>query len=185
MDLEKFFTLQNMLNEYVGLNSQYFENKFSSCAGQQDEDALQLSGQWIDDLLKAMSNEIEELRNCTYWKHWCSEAQEGRRYAVKDVDAARGEVIDMLHFWISLAQVTGLTPEMIEQRYRAKLAKNIKRQVDGYSIEQKDLAWKLFQEFPNDNPMSYGWPNAESLEDLPEDIQVYYLEWAKRKMNDE
>jgi len=184
VDLNGFFKLQELLNEHVGLNWAYFVEKFSDLPTL-DDDALVLAGQWIDDILKAMSNEIEELRNCTYWKHWCTEAQKGQRYKVKDVVAARNEVIDILHFWISLAQILGMSTLMIEQMYRDKLAKNIKRQVNGYSIEQKDLAWKLFKELPDDNPLSYGWPNAGSLEDLPEDIQVYYLEWAKNQMDND
>lgn len=136
MDLKELFELQGQLNGKVGFDHKKFANVFArSCTR---EDVLIEAGQWIDDFLKAMSSEIEELRRHTYWKHWCSEAQSGKRYMVKDLDAARGEVIDMLHFWVSLAQVLGMTPDIVEEMYRSKLGVNIKRQDVGYSIEAKD-----------------------------------------------
>ncbi len=64
--------------------------------------------------------------------------------------------------------------------YAAKLAKNIRRQDDGYSIEVKDRAWELFKKHPNDNSRAYDHGSAESLEDLPDDVAAYYLDWAKR-----
>jgi hypothetical protein len=184
------FKMQNTLNERVGLDAGAFQALFSD--GKMPDTPspayrkrLADAGEWIDDMLKAMSSEIEELRDCTYWKHWCTEAQEGRRYEIKDIEAARKEVIDMLHFWISLAQILGMTPEMVCGMYSSKLAKNIKRQDDGYSIEEKDLAWKLFCEHPYDNPFSDAHDrNVQSLEDLPEKIAAWYLDWAKRKRQD-
>lgn len=100
---------------------------------------------------------------------------------VKDIDAARKEVIDMLHFWISIAQAVGMTPEMAENMYKTKLAKNLKRQDDGYSIQQKDRAWILFTR----NRYGHPWAqpsdaDAMSLEDLGENVQQYYLDWARR-----
>jgi len=124
-----------------------------------------------------MSSEMEELRDHTYWKHWCSEAQNGERYKVKDIEAARKEVIDLLHFWISLAQILGMTPEMVCGMYSAKLAKNIKRQDDGYSIEVKDLAWQLFKRHPDINS-ELGSLTGESLEDLSSEAEIYYSTWA-------
>jgi len=136
MTLKELFELQGSLNIKVGFDHEKFAAVFArSCSR---EDILIEAGQWIDDFLKAMSSEIEELRRHTYWKHWCSEAQNGRRYMVKDLDAARGEVIDMLHFWVNLAQAVGMTPDIVEEMYRSKLGVNIKRQDVGYSIAAKD-----------------------------------------------
>lgn len=176
MDLKRLFELQRTFNERVGLDDEYFARHFS--ANQPYKHALIEGGQWIDNMLKAMSSEIEELRNCTYWKHWCSEAQEGQRYKIKDLQAARKEVIDMLHFWISLCQILGMSADMVGDMYETKLAKNIKRQDDGYSIEKKDLAWELFMQHPDRNS-KLGSLVGESLEDLSQDAQVYYISWAK------
>jgi len=141
MKLDDLFQLQDTLNERVGLNWAYFRKQLADLPA--DRDVLIESGQWIDDFLKAMSSEIEELRSHTYWKHWCSEAQGGDRYMVKDVESARAEVIDMLHFWISLAQVLGMSADMVENMYREKLGVNIKRQDVGYSIAAKDKVGEL------------------------------------------
>lgn len=174
MTLADFFKLQATFNERVGLNTDAFFNAFSDNPSSNiDQEFAEIrAGKWIDDMLKAMSSEIEELRNCTYWKHWCQEAQSGQRYRVKDVEAARREVIDILHFWISLAQILGMTPEMVCEMYSAKLAKNLRRQDDGYSVEVKDKAWQLFLEAQDSDSMS--------LEDLPEDVAEHYLSRAKR-----
>ena len=186
LTLTEFFELQSTLNKRVGLDDTGFAETF---AGPPDGAAntvrhhmlLIRGGEWIDDMLKAMSSEMEELRNCTFWKHWCEEAQSGQRYKIKDVAAARKEVIDILHFWISLAQILGMSPDMVSDMYKAKLAKNLKRQDDGYSITQKDLALYLWQRYPDDNPMGYS-SLAESLEDMPEDVAKFYLDWAKKEV---
>ena len=182
MAIADLFKLQSTFNERVGLDDQLFAEKLAGPEGTPfDVGVLIEAGQWIDDMLKAMSSEIEELRDCTYWKHWSQEAQSGSRYKVKDVEAARREVIDILHFWISLAQILGMSPDMVCGMYAAKLAKNLKRQDDGYSIKEKDLAWQMFKKYPDDNPipMAYsGYP--ESLEDLPDEVAAHYLDWAAR-----
>jgi hypothetical protein len=179
LSLHGFFRAQQTLNERVGLNDQYFLKAFAKATA--DPGALQAAGEWIDDMLKAISSELEELRKCTHWKHWSQEAQEGRRYEVKDVAAARKEVIDLLHFWISLAQILGMSPEMVSDMYEQKLAKNLKRQDDGYNIEIKDYAWQLYRDHPDDHPFDGNYV-AESLEDLPDHVAEHYLEWAKNSL---
>jgi hypothetical protein len=184
------FKMQDRFNVRVGLNSGAFQalfrdGKIVSEGSAEYKAALIHAGEWIDDLIKAMTNEMEELRGCTYWKHWCSEAQNGRRYEVKNVEAARKEVIDMLHFWISFAQVLGMSPEMVCGMYAAKLDKNIKRQDDGYSIEVKDLAWRLFRQYPNECPVPFRPSGEASLEDVPDDVAAHYLSWAKTALEEE
>lgn len=177
--IAEIFKMQNILNERVGFDAKHFAEVFSQNPNSVDKQQSKIeAGRWIDDFLKAMASEMEELRNCSFWKHWCSEAQEGRRYEVKDVEAARKEVIDMFHFWINLAQALGMTPEMVCGMYASKLAANIKRQDDGYSIEVKDNAWALFLEHPDQNPV-LGSLAGESLEDLSSEAQTYYMSWAK------
>ncbi len=186
LTIADLFKMQATLNERVGLDDQRFAKAFFGHEGPafKPED-LMAAGEWIDDMLKAMSSEIEELRDCTYWKHWSQEAQHGFRYKIKDVGAARKEVIDILHFWISLAQVLGMSPEMVGGMYSAKSAQNIKRQDDGYSIEVKDLAWQLFQENPHLFHVAPGhktWDEPKSFEDLLEVAQDYYLKVAKAEI---
>jgi len=95
-----------------------------------DPDALranfdpQNAGIWLNNYIAAMSNELEELRDCTFWKHWCKEAKEGRRYMLNDLQNARVEVIDMLFFWMSLAQCVGLDADDVVRLYEQKLKVN-------------------------------------------------------------
>jgi phosphoribosyl-ATP pyrophosphohydrolase len=84
-----------------------------------------------------MSNELEELRNCTFWKHWCKEAKQGRRFEIHDLQNARVEVTDMLFFWISLAQCLGLDADDVVRLYNQKLEVNHNRQNNGYSMATK------------------------------------------------
>jgi hypothetical protein len=179
LDLADLFKMQDTFNQRVGLPTKKFADVFGANPDKVNVQQTKVeAGIWIDDLLKAMSSEMEELRGCTLWKHWCSEAQAGRRYEVKDIEAARKEVVDMFHFWIAMAQALGMTAEMTCGMYGNKLDKNIKRQDDGYSIILKDKAWDLFKTYPDSNPFP-GSFTAESLEDLPDDVGRFYVEWAK------
>ncbi|UVT31661.1 deoxyuridine triphosphatase [Microbacterium phage Kenzers] len=73
----------------------------------------------------AATDELHELLAETSWKPW-AKADYVR------LEAARGEWIDAWHFMMNLANLLQLDAEAIERRYRAKRAKNIKRQEDGY-----------------------------------------------------
>jgi len=84
-----------------------------------------------------MSNELEELRDCTFWKHWCKEAKQGHRFRLHDLQNARVEITDMLFFWISLAQCVGLNAEDTYRLYQQKLDVNHARQDNGYSMKNK------------------------------------------------
>jgi len=95
------------------------------------------AGKWVNNFLMAMSNELEELRNCMYWKHWCKEAKEGRRFELHDLQNARVEVTDMLFFWISLALSLGLNADDVMKLYNQKLTVNHNRQNNGYSMATK------------------------------------------------
>ena len=128
--LRELFEHQAELNKRVGFDPHELRRNF---------DPLK-AGEWINNYLMAMSNEVEELRACTYWKHWCAEAREGKRFLLHDLQNARVEVIDLLFFWISLAQCVGLDADDVMELYRQKLQVNHKRQTDGYSMTGKDEA---------------------------------------------
>lgn len=178
MRLQELFEMQATLNDRVGLDGDKFAVDFAD--GEGSEENLMEAGRWIDDMLKAMASEMEELRRCTFWKHWCSEAQEGRRYMVHNLEGARKEVIDMLHFWVSLAQIVGMTPAMVENMYVEKLAKNLKRQDDGYSVTLKAKAWELFGRHNlSCQCLQPGDIGAKSFEDLDEKTQQLFLSMAR------
>jgi len=125
--LEELFKKQAELNKRVGFDAEDHRQNFDP----------QKAGVWLNNYLAAMSNELEELRDCTYWKHWCKEAKEGKRFLLHDIQNARVEVTDMLFFWISLAQCVGLNAEDVFNLYQQKLQVNHNRQDNGYSMQTK------------------------------------------------
>jgi hypothetical protein len=125
--LKELFEKQSELNKRTGFDAKALRENFDP----------QVAGVWINNYIMAMSNELEELRNCTYWKHWCKEAKEGKRFMVNDLQNARVEVIDMLFFWISLAQCVGLDAADAVRLYEQKLNVNHSRQDKNYSMSAK------------------------------------------------
>lgn len=126
--LHELFQHQAELNRRIGFDPNELRDNFDP----------QVAGEWLNNYLAAMSNELEELRDCMYWKHWCKEAKEGKRFHLHDLQNARVEVIDMLFFWISLAQCVGLDADGVMELYRQKLEVNHQRQHNGYSMSNKD-----------------------------------------------
>ncbi len=126
--LKELFELQAELNRRLGFDAEGLRQHFDPLT----------AGRWLNDYIAAASNELEELRDCTFWKHWCSEAKAGRRFELHDLQNARVEVIDLLFFWISLAQCVGLNAEDVHNLYRQKLVVNHQRQDGEYSMKIKD-----------------------------------------------
>ena len=126
--LDEIFRLQAELNSKIGFDTQSMRENLDPTK----------AGQWLNDYIAAASNELEELRDCTYWKHWCAEAKQGRRFALHDLQNARVEVIDLLFFWVSMAQCVGLNAEDVYRLYLQKLSVNHRRQDTGYSMSSKD-----------------------------------------------
>jgi hypothetical protein len=125
--LRELFRKQAELNKRTGFDPDVLREEFDP----------QVAGEWLNNYIAAMSNELEELRDCTFWKHWCKEAKEGKRYLLHDLQNARVEVIDMLFFWMSLAQCVGLDADDVVRLYEQKLAVNHNRQDTDYSMANK------------------------------------------------
>jgi len=125
--LEELFRKQAELNKRTGFDPDALRADFDPKA----------AGIWLNNYIAAMSNELEELRDCTFWKHWCVEAKQGRRFELHDLQNARVEVIDMLFFWMSLAQCLGLTAADVVRLYEQKLKVNHDRQDKNYSMADK------------------------------------------------
>ena len=126
--LEEMFELQAELNKRIGYDTAELREKF-------DPDK---AGRWLNDYIIAAESELGELRDCTFWKHWCAEAQGGERFKVHDLQNARVEVIDLLFYWISMAQCVGLNAADVLDLYRQKLKVNHNRQAEGYGMLGKD-----------------------------------------------
>lgn len=125
--LDELFKCQAELNRRIGFDTKALRDNLHP----------QLAGQWLNNYIDAASNELEELRNCTFWKHWCAEAKAGRRFELHDLQNARVEVIDLLFFWISMAQCVGLDAHDVMDLYMKKLQVNQDRQDSNYSMADK------------------------------------------------
>jgi len=126
--LDELFKAQAELNKRIGFD----------CAALRASFDPKLAGEWLNNYISAASNELEELRDSTYWKHWCKEAREGDRFKIHDLQNARVEVIDLLFFWISMAQCVGLSAADVHELYMKKLDVNHERQDSDYSMADKD-----------------------------------------------
>jgi dimeric dUTPase (all-alpha-NTP-PPase superfamily) len=86
---------------------------------------------WILNYCRAMSQELAELTDSVPWKWWA-------KYQNFDEQNARVEVVDLLHFLISMAQVLGMGADDVFRAYVKKNEVNLKRQDSGYSAKDAD-----------------------------------------------
>jgi dimeric dUTPase (all-alpha-NTP-PPase superfamily) len=84
---------------------------------------------WLSNYLRALSDEGRELGEEIPWKWWSKESL--------DLEAIRVEIVDMLHFWLSLALVSGLDADETLRLYRLKNEVNLRRQDEGYDASAK------------------------------------------------
>lgn len=133
--LKSLFELQEALNTKIGRPLEPWKESINK----EEPDSLLVAGGMLDDLIKAVSSELEELRDCTYWKHWQKEAREGKRYQIHDLKEAKKEVIDLLHFFISIALWVGMDAEELYDLYVKKNKINFKRQENDYSYKDKEM----------------------------------------------
>ena len=109
--LEEIFKMQYELNRRVGIDSSNLS----------DEDKIK----WTLNYSRALAQENSELVDSLPWKWWA-------KYQKFDIQNARVEVVDMLHFLVSMAQVLGMTADDFYQAYTKKNQVNHNRQDSGY-----------------------------------------------------
>jgi dimeric dUTPase (all-alpha-NTP-PPase superfamily) len=114
--LDEIFRLQRELNLRIGVDTAHMNE-----AERQ---------QWVLNYCRAMSQEIAELTDCVPWKWWA-------KYQKFETQNARVEIVDLLHFLVSLAQVMELTPDDIFEAYSKKHAVNLARQDSGYTTKDE------------------------------------------------
>ncbi len=116
--LETMFNMQQSLNERIGVRT----------AGMDEAQQTQ----WVLNYSRAMSQELAELIDSVPWKWWA-------KYQKFDMQNARVEVVDLLHFLISLAQTLGMSADDVFQKYMKKNEVNVQRQESGYAVkDEKD-----------------------------------------------
>lgn len=115
--LRELFRMQKALNERIGV--------FTDNMTEADKT------KWILNYCRAMSQEMAELTDSVPWKWWA-------KYQKFDEQNARVEVVDLLHFLISMAQVLGMSADDVFQAYLKKNEVNFKRQETGYATKDAD-----------------------------------------------
>lgn len=81
--------------------------------------------EFIKTNVLAATDELHELLGETGWKPWATSRH-------INLEAARGELIDVLHFVNNLAIALDMDAEMVAERYHRKSGKNVDRQLAGY-----------------------------------------------------
>lgn len=117
--MDQIFEMQKSLNKIIGVDT----DDISKDPKRQAE--------WIQNYCRALGQETAELLDSTPWKWWA-------KYQTMDVQNAKVEVIDLLHFVISAAQVLGLTAEDVFSVYQQKHQVNLNRQKSGYKTKEED-----------------------------------------------
>jgi dimeric dUTPase (all-alpha-NTP-PPase superfamily) len=114
--LEEIFACQKALNRRIGV----------------DTDALNDEQQvhWLLNYSRALSQETAELVDSLPWKWWA-------KYQKYDRDNVRLEIVDLVHFLVSLAQVAGLSAADVHELYMKKNRVNFQRQETGYAVKDE------------------------------------------------
>jgi dimeric dUTPase (all-alpha-NTP-PPase superfamily) len=114
--LEEIFRLQEQLNKRIGVHTAHMTDEQRQ--------------QWVLNYCRAMTQEVAELTDSVPWKWWA-------KYQKFDKQNARVEVVDLLHFLISIAQVLEMTPADVYEAYAKKHQVNLSRQDKGYHTKDE------------------------------------------------
>ena len=85
---------------------------------------------WLRKFLDALDDESRELRDDLLWKWWSKDHL--------NMQNIRIEIIDILHFWISMARVAGMGADEVFNIYMQKNRVNYIRQKEDYCRANKD-----------------------------------------------
>ena len=117
--LAQIFELQKGLNARIGVDTDKI----------QGDEAEQVK--WLLNYARAIQQEAAELTDSVPWKWWA-------RYQKADLQNARIEVVDLMHFIVSAAQVLGMDAAEFHRLYTAKHKVNQTRQDTGYTSKTED-----------------------------------------------
>lgn len=110
----ELFRMQAALNRRIGVDTSAMDEAEKT--------------RWILNYCRAMSQELAELTDSVPWKWWA-------KYQKFDEQNARVEVVDLLHFLVSMAQVLGMSADDVFQAYVKKNEVNLRRQDTGYATK--------------------------------------------------
>lgn len=138
--LEQLFAMQGELNDRIFAKKDIRDNEGRTLsmaalmaeAGREDLGPNTKVNEWLGKYLAALDDESRELREELLWKWWSKDHL--------DMQNIRVEIIDQLHFWISLALTAGMDAQAVFSLYMQKNAVNHKRQDSDYSKGNKSEA---------------------------------------------
>lgn len=113
MSLEQIFEKQKELN--LRINPELYNEL---------ENNPELKRRWFLNFLLALQQEASESVDSLNWKWW--------KKGDDDWDNIKIELVDMLHFWVSMCTVAGLEANEVIDLYFKKNQLNVKRQNEGY-----------------------------------------------------
>ncbi|MDR1456586.1 MAG: dUTPase [Puniceicoccales bacterium] len=86
---------------------------------------------WVLNYTRALQQEVAELIDSLPWKWWA-------KYQKFDLQNARVEVVDLLHFLLAIAQALGMSSEDVYNAFLKKNAVNHARQDSGYESKNAE-----------------------------------------------
>lgn len=136
--LEEIFRMQTLLNDHVFKKKDIRDRQgrllTMATLLTQGSDNSPLGpnsevNHWLRNYLDALDDESRELRQELLWKWWSKDNL--------DMQNIRVEIVDQLHFWVSLALTAGMDANKVFDIYRQKNHVNLERQESGYSKNSK------------------------------------------------
>ncbi|MCX7803891.1 MAG: dUTPase [Planctomycetota bacterium] len=136
--LEEIFSVQEALNDHTFARNDIRDRDgrvlkietIRRAAMEGDASPNGLPNIWLRNYLRALREEADELEKDLLWKWWSKDRL--------DMQNIRVEIVDLLHFLVSLAQCAGLSAGDFHRLYMMKNEVNRRRQDSGYSRETKD-----------------------------------------------
>ena len=124
--LNELFQLQKKFDRQLAKKRNlYYPQIFK----RQEKNRFSLQSEWILMLSRAIQHELMEIEDLLPWKWW-------KNYGSIDDDvikAIKEELIDILHFWLSMCHKLDMTPDEVMKIYKEKNKENFDRQ-NGKSI---------------------------------------------------
>ncbi len=136
--LDRLFSLQTELNDRIFAKKDLRDREGRVLTMQHLRDEARqgdlgpngVVNEWLGKYLTALDDEGRELREELLWKWWSKDKL--------DLQNIRVEIVDQLHFWISLALTSGMGADDVMNAYLQKNAINHQRQDQGYSKTSKN-----------------------------------------------
>ncbi len=112
--------LQDVFDKQIELNKRIKPRLYDDIKNDPE-----LRREWFLKFDLALKQESSEAIDSLNWKWWKKDEE--------DWDNVKVELVDMLHFWVSMCTMAGMDAAEVMQLYFKKNELNFKRQDEGYS----------------------------------------------------